>query len=124
MIEMATSRSKETFKNFEENAKDLLVPDDDVDSSIEDRKVGEEIYNTYMDLLKIAKNLHKKKFHSLCFLLMYIMTAIHHGPDDVDDILNFMMQYYQHKIDTEDPKYINAFDENGNRLKIEDLDKL
>jgi hypothetical protein len=118
------SRSNETFKNFEENAKDLLISADDADANIVDREACEEVYNTYMSLLKMAKKLHKKEFHSLTFLLMYVMTAIHHGPEDVDDILAFMMGYYQRKCDEADPDYINCYDEKGNRLRIDELDNL
>jgi hypothetical protein len=119
------SHSKEAFKKFEENAQDLLIAeDDDEEYTLEHREVCDELYKSYMDLLKIAKRLHRKKIYSISFLLMYVMTTIHHGPDDVEDALAYLINYYNVKAEKDDPKYLNLFDEKGNRLKIEDLDKL
>ena len=116
---------KERFKNFERDAEELLVPEEEAhDYSLEDIEINKEIYATYLEILKIAKRLHKKGIYSISFVLQYLMTAISHGPEDTEDILMLITKYYLDKVNRCEEGYINAFDEDGNRLKIEDLDKL
>jgi hypothetical protein len=117
--------AKEMFKRFEVGAEDLLVPEDEEgDFSLEDIEVSKEIHASYLDILRVAKRLHKKGIYSISFILQYLMTAISHGPDDTDDILAIVTKYYLDKVNYKDDGCINLFDDSGNRMKIEDLDKL
>jgi len=116
---------KDAFKKFEEDANDLLIPDDISDEySEKDIEACKDIYKSYMEILKISKGLYKKNVYTISFLLMYVLITIHHGPKEVDDMLKFMINYYLEKENEENTEYINCYDDDGNKLKIEDLDKL
>jgi hypothetical protein len=113
-----TKQLKNMYDVIIENGNDFLEIIEELENESDKNDVA-NYHRAYMEITELAKKIHKRKnMGNIGFLLVFILHAIHMGPEEVDNLLKLFIEYFGDICQDDE---IHLYDENGGKITLEEL---